>query len=470
VALLLKSSNKVLFRLTCGLAPALWVVTLLLAGCSGVSQGTTQGSPNSGTPPPPTPPPPTASSELFSLDVNSGVVAPWHPEPWPEVPFGSIRLWDSSTFWYQINPSQGVYDWSVLDAWLDKANAGHQHILYTLGYTPAWASSNPNDKTCIGPPGTCDPPNDLNSDGSGTDQHWKDYVTAVASHSHNSSTAHIEAWEIWDEPFCSWEFSGTVAQMVRMAKDASEIIKGIDPNAILLTPSIDWSWKQPLDWMASYFAQGGGQYADVISVHGYVFQDGGTFGEPENVVPYLANFRAVLKTYGQDSKPIWDTEASWGDSQKLGFTDPDLQAGWLARFYILHRSNWIDRLFWFSYNSTTNYGTLWIPDPQDQRLPGTLLKPGYAFGQVRSWLSGAIMTAHCSNTSTIWTCGLSRPGGYEGLIVWDTAGSCSQAQCQTVNYTVGSEYVNYRTLEGKKIQIQNNTTPVGYKPILVENR
>jgi hypothetical protein len=200
-----------------------------------------------------------------------------------------------------------------------------------------------------------------------------------------------------------------------------------------------------------------------------VFQNGGKFGEPENLAPYLANFQAVLKTYGQAAKPIWDTEASWGDSNKTGFTDPDLQAGWLARFYILHRSNWIARLFWFSYNSTTDYATLWVPDPQDQSLPGTLLKPGFAFEEVRGWLSGALMTTHCSASSTIWTCGLSRPGGYRGLILWNTAGSCSGGSCQTVKYRVSSKYVNYRTLEGKKIPIKNNAVPVGYKPILVQN-
>jgi hypothetical protein len=402
--------------------------------------------------------------------MNSAVVSPWRPEPWPTIPFGSLRLWDSNTFWYQLNPSDGVYDWSVLDAWLAKAYTGHQQVLYTLGYTPAWASSNPNDTSCIDLPGTCDAPNDLNPDGSGTDQHWKNYVTAVAMHSKNSPTAHIQAWEIWDEPFGSWEWAGTIPQMVRMARDASAIIKNIDPNAIVLTPSFDWGWQQPLKWAASYFAQGGGQYADVISLHGYVFQDGGNFGEPENITKYLPNFEAVLKAYGQASKPIWDTEASWGNSTRYGFTDPDSQEGWLARFYILHRSYWIDRLFWFNYNSTTNYGTLWVPNPHNQTLPGTLLKPGKAFGVLEGWLSDVQMTTRCSAVSTVWSCGFAGSGGYEAQTLWDTADTCAQGMCQTTNYTVGSQYIDYRTLDGEKIQIENNTVPIGYKPILVENQ
>jgi hypothetical protein len=127
-------------------------------------------------------------------------------------------------------------------------------------------------------------------------------------------------------------------------------------------------------------------------------------------------------------------------------------------------------LFWFAYNSTTNYGTLWVPDPHDKGLPGTLLKPGKAFGEVGSWLSGVEMTTRCSASSSVWTCGLSGSGGYNALILWDTAESCSGRSCQTVNYNVGSRYVNYRTLDGNKIPISNNSVPIGYKPILVENR
>src|SRR5208337_2536928 len=356
---------------------------------------------------------PAFAQGLFALDVSHEVITKWHPEPWPTVPFGSLRLWDSDTFWDRVNPSNGVYDWSVLDAWLAKANTGQQHVLYTIGHTPAWASSNPNDNTCIGGPGTCDPPNDLNAD-----------VTAIATHSANSPTAHIEAWEIWNEPFNSWEWTGTIPQMVRMASDAAAIIKSIDPNATVLTPTFAYGWEKYLQWMASYLAQGGGTYADAIALHGYVFDRGGTHGEPENLLPYLANFKAVLQAYGQDAKPIWDTEASWGDSVKTGFTDPDLQAGWLARFYILHRSTHIRRLFWFAYNMP-DLATLWIPDPNDHRLPGTLLKPGKAFAAIHSWLVFAHVTAPCSANSTIWTCGLSRDDGSQALILWDTGESCS---------------------------------------------
>jgi len=96
---------------------------------------------------------------------------------WPTLQIGAVRLWNTGTTWPALNPSEGTYNWVRLDKWL---SAARQHrvtqIMLTLAMTPQWASSNPGDPICSYGPGQCDPPNDLNPDGSGTDQHWKDFV------------------------------------------------------------------------------------------------------------------------------------------------------------------------------------------------------------------------------------------------------------------------------------------------------
>jgi polysaccharide biosynthesis protein PslG len=408
---------------------------------------------------------PLSAQKEFGLQMNSGVVASWQHEPWPAVPFGSLRLWDASVAWYQINTADGVYDWSVLDAWLASAQTT-QSVLYTFGNTPAWASSNPTDSSCVPAPGSCDPPNDLNADGSGSDQHWKDFVTAIVMHNHNSKTGHIDAWEVWNEPYAPWEWTGTYAQMVRMASDATAIIKGVDPNATILSPSFLFNWGLSLRWLDGYLAAGGGEYADVIALHGYVKvneQD-----EPEDLVDHIKVFRAILNAHNQGGKPIWDTEASWGDAVSNHIQDPDMQAAWLARFYIIHRSHWIARLYWFSYNSTTDFGTLWIPNEKDHSRPGTLLKPGKAYGVVEGWLTGAHITTRCSPSATVWKCGLNRNHESPAIIVWDTGERCSNGSCQTVNYAVDSQYVKYTTLDGETFPITDGVVPVGAKPVLVQ--
>ena len=63
------------------------------------------------------------------------------------VPYGSLRLWDTSTGWAQINTSSGVFDFSTLDGFVNSSPSGVD-LLYNLARTPQWASSNPTDSSC----------------------------------------------------------------------------------------------------------------------------------------------------------------------------------------------------------------------------------------------------------------------------------------------------------------------------------
>ena len=85
------------------------------------------------------------------------------------------------------------------------------------------------------------------------------------------------------------------------------------------------------------------------------------------------------------------------------------------------------------------------------------------------WLVGAYLSSGCTAQGTVWTCGLSRPGGYQAEAIWDTAESCQQGSCDTIEYTVGANYKQYRTLNGDTISITDSKVPIGIKPILVEN-
>src|SRR5437868_948136 len=87
------------------------------------------------------------------------------PNTWPLVPVNTLRLFDTGTAWYQMNPSEGVYDWHVLDTWLKLGAKHNVTFLMTLALTPLWASSNQNDPVCRYSPGVCAPPDDLNPDG-----------------------------------------------------------------------------------------------------------------------------------------------------------------------------------------------------------------------------------------------------------------------------------------------------------------
>ena len=392
-------------------------------------------------------------AEYFGLDL--------HPEvldgrvPWPSIPYGVIRLWDTGTTWNDLNPSNGVYDWSQLDSWLTLApQNGKTDILYTFGVVPPWASSNPSDQSCVTtarPAGSCDPPLDLNADGSGTDLLWQNFVTAIATH----AAGKIHYWELWNEPDILSEWNGTPAQMVRMAKDAYNIIKSIDPTAQVTTPSaVNSGLGQNIkSWMPPFLAAGGGNYADIVAFHGYV----GGQNPPEAEASIVDTVHSTLSGT-LASKPLWDTEGSWGPNSNL--TEPDLQVALVARVYLVQWSSGVARFYWYQYGNT-GVGTIW---------DGGLNAAGVAYGQVNDWMVGATLVGPCSFAGTIWTCDFTKPGGIQEEAVWDTAQSCQNGTCTSSSYAPNSVYTSYKDLTGKVTAITSGATvQIGAKPILLTN-
>jgi hypothetical protein len=402
----------------------------------------------------------TASS-YFQASISPqfmDLITHW-PIPWPTIPFYGLRLMPTDTNWSQINTAEGVYDWTTVDMWLSAGKANGTDLLFTLAFTPTWASSNPGDTSCRSQLGCCDPPNDVNPDGSGTDRHWKDFVTAVANHVGSLVTY----WEIWNEPRNQVFWTGTPAQLARMAEDARTIIRSVNPNARLMNGGSGGMSSFDLKWWDSYAAAGGLEWADIIAIHGDVRifpQVCGVYPVPENFLTNIANIRSVLNKYGQGGKPIWDTEASWGPTNADCFTNQDLQAAFLARFFLLHRSAGIGRFYWRAW--IDGAGGLY-----DQSTG--LNKAGFAYVQIHNWLVGNTLTAPCSAHRTVWTCNFTGPNGYVAQAIWNTAESCSDGSCSTVPYSIGSQYKKYRTLAGETVTIVGTTVPIGAKPILVEN-
>jgi len=102
------------------------------------------------------------------------------------------------------------------------------------------------------------------------------------------------------------------------------------------------------------------------------------------------------------------------------------------------------------------------------------LKPaGLAFAQVENWLVGATLSRPCAANGTVWTCGLTKPGGYQALAVWDTAQNCNNGLCTTSTFTftpVSPNYIHRRDVYGTVTAMSGRTVPIGYKPILLENK
>lgn len=388
----------------------------------------------------------TIPATMFEMSAHSDVL---FGTPWPTMPIWGLRLWDSGTNWEQINTASGVYDWTTLDDWVSAAASHNAYLVYTFGATPTWASSNPTDTTCDYGPGTCWPPDDLNSDGTGTDQHWIDFVTAIAEHAPT-----IGRWEMWNTPHDTNQWKGTNAQLVRMVEDARPIILKYISWAKIVSPAngqLNYVYPNAnctmADKMGGYLAAGLGKYIDIMALHTYYTT------VPENIVPVIQCYQSIMATYGVSSLPLWSTEGAWGtDAELPSATD---QAGFVARLYLLLWSNGVVRHYWYNWDDSST-GTL--------EVNGVANTAGIAYAQVESWMSGRTMNTLCSeNGSGIWTCGFSGSNGYASQAVWYPGGSAS--------YTAPSQYIDYLDLSGVKHTITKGATiTVGTEPILLQNQ
>jgi hypothetical protein len=95
-----------------------------------------------------------------------------------------------------------------------------------------------------------------------------------------------------------------------------------------------------------------------------------------------------------------------------------------------------------------------------------LTEGGLAYAQAEPWLLGASMApctwAGIGELKALYTCAVTRPGGYLGRLVWNTTASGT--------YQAPAVFVQYRDLQGNKIRIPaNHQVPIGIGPILLEN-
>ncbi|MGA7891705.1 MAG: hypothetical protein WCA49_00635, partial [Candidatus Sulfotelmatobacter sp.] len=160
--------------------PYLLATFLLLVAVPAVSGGVTappdsQPSDAAANPIPPT---------FFGMHINRPGT------PWPQVPFGSLRMLGNLTTWFHLEGAgRNRYDWHNLDVWLDAARSHGVDVMYTFSRTPDWAAASSHED--CGPrrdSADCAPPADLMAMApcqgplagvTSTDCQFKEFVTSL---------------------------------------------------------------------------------------------------------------------------------------------------------------------------------------------------------------------------------------------------------------------------------------------------
>ena len=326
---------------------------------------------------------------------------------WPSIPIGSLRLWDSGTTWSQVEKKRGVFDWTALDTAVATAQKnGVNDILMVMAGTPAWASSDPSSGGVAGvEPGGAGAPSDL--------AYWDEWVTALATRYKGK----ITSYQPWNEANLSTFSTMTPAQMADLTKHAYDIVKKIDPKALIVAPSTGTRLKPAfLRFYPKFLAELKARSwpVDVFSAHTYP----ASLGTPVESAVLARLWKSVLAQAGAPDLPLWDTEANFG-LKGPGNANPDQdingpQAGqWAARAYLDALRLNVSRVYWYA----------WAPDGD---LLGIQMNKGSvaskALATLQDWIVGATYKG-CVGANRV-KCTFVKDG-VKNKIVWSERGTAA---------------------------------------------
>ncbi|MGA8035434.1 MAG: endo-1,4-beta-xylanase [Candidatus Acidiferrales bacterium] len=367
-------------------------------------------------------------STYFSMNIL------FHPNnnvPWPAVPFYGWRAWHA--LWYDLEPQKGQWQFDHLDKLVAQAQQHNSQLMLILAYSPQWASTQFDPKSDW-QAGTAGPLRDMDD--------WRNYVRTVATRYKGK----IHVYEIWNEPDRSHAWLGDMETMLTMVREASKILKEVDPNVTVVSPSPETD-KAPA-WLNEFLSKGGGQYVDVIGYHFYVQER-----SPEAMVPIIQNVRAIMEKNGVGNKPLWDTEAGW---LSPNFFPDDQQAAYLARAFVLNWAAGVDRYYWYAWDSHKGSQIEMV------RAGNASLTPAAkAFGTIQDWMTGAVMKRCVTSENHNWVCEFTQNGGWK-FIVWNTDGDRSFKLAPNWNAK------QITKLDGTFTQINSDSVPIGIQPVLIQ--
>ncbi len=378
---------------TAGLA----ALALLAAGCSSDSPEPASTS--------------AATAEASGAPVADGVpgsLIGMHIEGaeagvWASAPFGALRLWDNGTAWSQIEVEPGVFKWDNLEGILENAESkGMDDVLMVLGTTPKWNASelSPDDYP---QPGAASAPKDLEA--------WDAWVTEVATR----YKGRISAYQIWNEANLKNFWGGTPEEMADLTKRAYDIVKAIDPEALVVSASPSTRLTGSFDkFFPAYLAALAAKDwpIDVVAIHTYPTAD----GDPVARGLVIGKVQEFLTAAGAPDLPLWDTELNYGlagpgDLPRQEITGAKA-AGWVVRTYIDDLRYGVERSYWY----------IWTQKPYDllgiQAYPGSDAEQG--FFALDNWVVGASFDG-CTDASGAVTCDFSN-GSSSWIVAWAETG------------------------------------------------
>ena len=375
-----------------------------------------------------TPPGAVIPAELFGMHFHHlGSTTPW-----PAVPVSQWRLWDAYVAWPNLEPSKNRWRFEMLDRYVAIAAEHHVGLLLPLGLSPTWASARPLEKSTYAL-GYAAEPRDI--------EDWRAYVRTVVQR----YKGRIQAYEIWNEPNLKQFWSGSVDQMILLTAEAARIIRGIDPQALIVSPSP--TQDRGIAWLSEFLSKGGGALVDVIGYHLYVAPQ-----PPERTFELVSSVRHLMLSAGIGDKPLWNTEAGWFLPKPF---PPELVSAYVIREFVVNWAAGVQRVYWYAWD---NHG--WVSLETTQRDNSTLTGAGGAYAVAFRWLVGSRMLSCASDSEQTWVCEFERDHNRQ-WILWNESGLHS--------FRLPRQWHAQRSelASGASDPIRDDAVEIGPSPILV---
>jgi Cellulase (glycosyl hydrolase family 5) len=334
---------------------------------------------------------------------------------WPDIPIGSLRLWDAGVMWDGIEARPNQFDFGRLDMYVEWAGQRGIEVLLPLGVPPRWASARPDEAAPYGPGSAAEP---------GSLRTWRGYVRAVAER----YRGRVAAYQVWNEATEKHFYSGSLDTLVALAQAAADEVRKADPAALLVAPSAV-GLDDRVAWPGRFLRQGGRGAVDAIAFH--LYHSG---QPPENIVAPVQRLLTLAAAAGGAALPLWNTESGywmpnaadvWSADERRNQISEALAAAYLPRDLLLARALGVRRYHWYAWDGSK----MGLLDPE---RPGAHRPAGAVYGQAIRALSGHTLE-RCERAAVgLWTCRMRAADGAALRALWVDPEAAQQVQEATV--------------------------------------
>ncbi|MGE7272113.1 GH39 family glycosyl hydrolase [Brevibacillus panacihumi] len=316
--------------------------------------------------------------------------------------FGTLRV---GTTWRQLEAQKGRFDFREVDAYVAFAQQEKLDVIMQLGQPPNWATGGISSSP-YGDLFNSIPPHNI--------QDWRYYVAALGQRYKGK----ILYYEVWNEPNLSGFYSGTLAKLVELTMEAYKVLKAIDPQIQIISPT--YTTVDGVAGMGDFLRAGGKDWIDIVGIHLYSYPK-----PPEAMLDLARKYRQVITQAGAGGLPVWNTESSWNsfyykgvlygsDENDYSVQMPDdLAISYIHRMFLC---NWIagmERAVFYGMDQP--WSRIRLLDLN--RLPNVAVT-GQSYQRMVEWLTGASMHQYTFSTQGIHTLSLTYADGRSGYILW----------------------------------------------------